>query len=260
MVGPAPVASSTAFAADEAVRAGAHVDHQHARDSGAVPGGDELDGAVLLEPAYVEREHLLHHPVDDLDTGEIALVHGAIEALAGKRLLVEGPVRIAVEEAPDLVLELTDALDRALDQPPRQILPGQPFAADDGIHEVAFDGVLRSDRDVVAPLHHACAAGLAEQPLDRHRDLGVRVGLLRVQRGEQPGPARAQDEDVGAVALDVHVTRPREMPVRPLPRFPRSSRSTPCADRATDRAPAPAASRRARDGRRGAPRGPIPPP
>ena len=136
-------------------------------------------------------------------------MHGAVEALPRERLLVDGPVRVAVEEAADLVLQLADALHRTFDQPPRQILPRQPLAADDGVHEVALDGVLGGDRDVVAALHHARASGLAEQPLDRHRDLGVRVGLLRVQRGEQPGPARAQDQDVGAVALDLHVTQLR---------------------------------------------------
>ena len=62
-MGPAPVASSTAFAADEAVRAGAHVDQQRTGDARSVAGGNQLDGAVLLEPAHVQREHLLHHPV-----------------------------------------------------------------------------------------------------------------------------------------------------------------------------------------------------
>ena len=112
------------FRGDEAVPAGAHVDQQHARESRAVPGRNQLDRAVFLEPAHVEREHLLHHPVDDLDAGEIALVHGAIEALAGERLLVDGPVRVPIEEAADLVLELADALHRTLDQPPREVLAG----------------------------------------------------------------------------------------------------------------------------------------
>ena len=143
---------------DEAVGAGAHVDQQHTRDSRAVPGGDELDGAVLLEPAHVEGEHLLHHPVDDLDAGEIALVHGAVEALPRERLLVDGAVRVAVEEAADLVLELADALHRAFDQPPREILPRQPLAADDGVHEVALHGILRGEsRRCSRPAPCACS-------------------------------------------------------------------------------------------------------
>ena len=165
---------------------------------------------MLLEPAHVERQHLLHHPVDDLDAGQVALVHGAVEALPRERLQVDGAVRVAVEEAADLVLQLLDALHRALDQLPREILARQPLAADDGVHEVALDGVFRGDCDVVASLHHASAAGLAEQPLDRHRDLGVRMGLLRMQGGEQPRPAGAENQDVGAVAFDVHVTQPPE--------------------------------------------------
>ena len=135
----------------ETVPAGAHVDQQRAGDARAVAGGDQLDRAVLLQRVHVERAHLLHHPVDDLDAGEVALVHGAVEALSRERLLVDGPVRVAVEEAADLVLQLPDSLDRALDQPPREVLPRQPLAARDGVHEVALDGVLRRQRDVVAP-------------------------------------------------------------------------------------------------------------
>ena len=52
-------------------------------------------------------------------------------------------------------------------------------------------------RDVVAALHHARAAGLAEQPLGRDRDVEMRVGLMRMQRREQPGAAGAEDQNVG---------------------------------------------------------------
>ena len=73
----------------------------------------KLDRAMLLEPADAARPHLLGEPVDDLDAGQVALVHGAVERLAGERLLVHGAVGIAVEEAAELVLELVDALDGA---------------------------------------------------------------------------------------------------------------------------------------------------
>src|SRR5690606_38767360 len=104
--------------------------------------------------------------VDDLDSGEIALVHRAVEGLAGKCLLVDGSVGIAVEEAAELVLQLADALDRLGDQRPGKVLVREPLAALDGVHEVALDGVARGERDVVAALDHAGAAALAEQALD----------------------------------------------------------------------------------------------
>ena len=56
-------------------------------------------------------------------------------------------------------------------QRPGQILVGQPLAALDRVHEVALDRIARGERDVVAALHHARAAALAEQPLDRDGDL-----------------------------------------------------------------------------------------
>ena len=208
MVGPPPVASSTAFALHEDEFARAHVDHQHARDRVAVARLDELHGAVLLEPLDARRPHLLGEAVDDLDAGEVALVHGAVEGLAGEGLLVQRAVGIAVEEAAELVLQLADALDRLRDERPREVLVGQPLAALDRVHEVALDGVAGRERHVVAALHHARAAALAEQALHRDGDRRARApALVRMQRGEQARPARAEDEDVGVEALHAGTAR-----------------------------------------------------
>ena len=75
----------------------------------AVGGGNEIERAMILEPAHVAAPDLLGQPVDDLDAGQVALVHRAVEGLAGERLLVDRAVGIAVEEAAELVLELADA-------------------------------------------------------------------------------------------------------------------------------------------------------
>ena len=154
------------------------------------------------------RPHLLHQPVDDLDAGEVALVHGAVEGLAGEGLAVQGAVGVAVEEAADLVLELVHALDRLRHQRPGQLLVGQPLAALDGVHEMALDRVAGIERDVVAALHHARAAALAEQALGGDRDVERRVGLMRMQRREQPGAAGAQDQNVGLEPFEHGATRP----------------------------------------------------
>ena len=58
---------------------------------------------MLLQAADRPGPDLLHQPIDDLDAGEIALVYGAVKALAGERLAVQRAIRIAVEEAADLV-------------------------------------------------------------------------------------------------------------------------------------------------------------
>ena len=61
-----------------------HIDQQHAGE-GRRLRRNERHCAMLFEPADRPRPHLLHQPVDDLDAGEIALVHGAIEGLARQR-------------------------------------------------------------------------------------------------------------------------------------------------------------------------------
>ena len=100
---------------------------------------DQRHRAVLLEPPDRPRPDLLHQPVDDLDAGEIALVHSAIERLAGEGLAVQRPIRIAVEETADLVFQFLHAFDRFGHQRPGKILVGQPFAAVDGVHEMPLD-------------------------------------------------------------------------------------------------------------------------
>jgi hypothetical protein len=73
---------------------------------------------------------------------------------------------------------------------------------------MALDRVAGGERDVVAALHHARAAALAEQALDRDRDRELRRGLVRVQRGEQPRAAGAEDQDVGR-ELEHYFVTPR---------------------------------------------------
>src|SRR5690606_37440871 len=141
----------------------------------------------LFEAVNTARPDLLHEPVDDLNAGQVALVDGAVEALARERLLVDRAVGITVEEAAELVLQLVDALDRDIDQCPGQLLIVQPLAALDGVHEVALDRVRRREGDIVAALHHAGSAALPEQPLERDSYRQVLPGLLRTQRITQPG-------------------------------------------------------------------------
>ena len=159
---------------------------------------------MLFEAADRTRPYLLHQPVDDLDAGEIALVHGAVEGLAGEGLAVQRAVRIAIEEAADLVLQLAHALDRGAHQRPGELLVRQPFAALDRVHEMALDRVARVERHVVAALHHARAAAFAEQALGRDRDVEIGIGLVGMQRREQTGAAGAENQNVGLEAFEGH--------------------------------------------------------
>ena len=63
-------------------------------------------------------------------------------------------------------------------------------------------------RDVVAALHHARAAAFAEQALGGDRDVEIGIGLMRMQRREQPGAAGAEDQNVGVEPLDHRQMQP----------------------------------------------------
>ena len=188
---------------DETELAGAHVDQQHAGKR-AVLGRDQRHGAMFLEPAYWPRPNLFHQPVDDLDAGEVALVHGAIEGLAGEGFAVQRAVGVAIEEAADLVFQFLHPLDRLGDQRPGQLLVRQPFAAFDSVHEMAFDGVAWIERHVVAALHHAGAAAFAKQALADDGDVEIGIGLQGMQRGKEARAAGAEDQNVGLEVFDVH--------------------------------------------------------
>ena len=179
---------------DEAARP--HVDHEHAGDGAATPVFDQLHGAVVLQPVYAPCPYLFGQPVDDLDARQIALVDGAVEGLPGEGLLMDGAVGVAVEEAPHFILQLEDARQRAGDQQPGQLLVVQPLAALDGVHEMTLDGIAGRQGHVVAALDHAGAAAFAEQPLDGHGDRKLRIPVMGMQRREQAGAARAQNQDV----------------------------------------------------------------
>src|SRR3990170_817501 len=167
----------------------------------------ELDRAALLEGADVAaHEDLLRESVHDLDAGEVALVHRAVVRLAGEGLLVDAPVGPAVEEAAVARLELEHASRRLPDERPRELLVVDPAAARERVAEVRLELVGRGQHRVVAALHHARAAGAAQQALDDDGDGQPGRGVGGVERRAEAGAAGAEDEDVGLEGLD-HRTR-----------------------------------------------------
>src|SRR5262245_27506285 len=194
MVGPPPVASSMACAATK----------RNAPVRISIVSAPASAPSVLLQAVDRSRPDLLHQSVDDLDAGEIALVHRAVEGLTGEGFAVQRAVRIAIEEATDFILELAHAFDRGAHQRPGQLLMRQPFAALDGVHEMALDRVARVERHVVAALHHARAAAFSEQAFGRDGDAKIGIGLVRVQRREQAGAAGAENQNVGLEAFEGH--------------------------------------------------------
>src|SRR5262249_5975760 len=126
------------------------------------------------------RPYLFHQAADDLDSGQVTFVNSPIEGLAGKGLAVEGTVGVAIEEAADLVLQLAYPLDSGRHQRPGELLVRPPFAAFDGVHEMALDRVAGIERNVVTALHHASAAALAEQSFGCNCDVQIGIGFMSV--------------------------------------------------------------------------------
>jgi hypothetical protein len=108
------------------------------------PAGEEIETASFFEDRDVR---LFEDPVaevrHDLDAGEVAFVHGAVEALTGERLLVDRAVWVAVEEAADAVFELNDAVWRIVHERPGEFLVVDELAAFDRVVEMFVEGVGR---------------------------------------------------------------------------------------------------------------------
>ena len=139
---------------------------------------------MILQAVHVAAPNLFGEAIDNLDAGQVAFVHGAVEGLPGKGLLMHGAVRIAVEEAAELGFQFTNAFRRRAHQKPSEVLVVEPAAALDRVHEMALDRILGRERDIVAALHHAGAAAFSEQAFHRDGDVKIGIGFLGVQRGE----------------------------------------------------------------------------
>ncbi len=126
---------------------------------------------MLFQTMDAARPHLLGETIDDLDAGEVALVHRAVVGLPGERLLMHRAVGIAVEEAAELILQLADAHRRLRHQRPGELLIVEPGAALERVHEVALRRIILGQGHVVAALDHARAAAFAEQAFDRDGDV-----------------------------------------------------------------------------------------
>ncbi len=194
--------------------AGAEIEHERAgRATGVVE--QHLDRPALLERADRGAcERLLGQPVHDLDAGEVALVHGAVVALAGEWLLMNASRRRAIEQAAVPGLELQHAGGRLRHQRPHELLVVDEAAASQRVAQMRLERVGLGQHGVVAALHHSSAARAAEESLHDNRDRQRRIGVGGVQRGAKTGAARAEDEDVGVEDLD-HRASSASMTARP---------------------------------------------
>ena len=120
-------------------------------------------------------------------------MHCAIECLAGKRLVMQRTIVVAIKETSKLIFQFLHPRDRGLTQAHRHILIWQPLATIDGIHEMTFHRVTGRQGNVVATLHHARATTFTEQTLNCNSDMEVWIGLARVQSREQAGTSTTED-------------------------------------------------------------------
>ncbi len=255
--GPAAHREEDGPAAHDHEAAAADIEQQRPADLPAV-AAQELHRAVLLERLDGRAPpHLLGEPVHDLDAGEVALVDRAVVGLPREGLLVDAPVRMAVEEAAVARLQLQHPARCFLDQRVDQLLVVDPAAALERVEQMRLERVRRGEDRVVAALHHARAARAPEQALDRDGHLQVRRAVGRVQRRAEAGAPRAQHEDVGVEAFDGRLgghARPPGVTSRAPPPARPAARARPGPPTRGCPPPARPAARCARSGTRSASR------
>ena len=98
-------------------------------------------------------------------------MNGAVEALAGKGFLVDGPVRVAVEEAPVLRLHLFDPARGHGHQRPGQVLIIDELPAFQGVDKMFLEGIGRVQDHVVPSLDHARTSAFADDRFGHQQDL-----------------------------------------------------------------------------------------
>ena len=77
---------------------------------------------MFFQALNLTRPDLLHQPIDDFNTRQVALMHRPVKRLSGKGLAMQSAVGIAIEEATHFILQLANSLDRDGHQSPRQVL------------------------------------------------------------------------------------------------------------------------------------------
>ena len=63
---------------------------------------------MIFETVYVPHPQLFGQAIDNLDTREVAFMHGSIEGLASKCLLMNRAIGVAIKKTTEFVLKLTD--------------------------------------------------------------------------------------------------------------------------------------------------------
>src|SRR6266446_7472239 len=101
---------------------------------------------------------------------KVALVDRPIVRLTGERLLMDPSPGRPIEEAAVARLELEHPRRSFHDEGPHELLVVDPAAAGERVEEVRVERVGLGEHGVVAALHHARAAGAAQQSLDDDGD------------------------------------------------------------------------------------------
>ena len=174
-----------------------HVQKEGAHDPGSGFVPEKLQGPVLFHVFDVPPEYLLRQAGDDFDPGQIPFVNGAVEALPGKGLLVDGSVRVAVKEAAVFRFHLLDPVCGHGHQFPSELLVVDELAAFEGVHEMFLMGIGRVENHIVSALDHARTPALADDRLGHQENFYLLARVGGMEGGAEPGAPRPQDEDIG---------------------------------------------------------------
>ena len=83
---------------------------------------------------------------------------------------MQAAIRIAIKKASHFIFQLGNPFNRQITKPPGHILIRQPFAANNSIHEMAFNRIAATKRHIIAALYHTGTAAFANKPLYRKGD------------------------------------------------------------------------------------------
>ncbi len=163
---------------------------------------EEPEDLALHEHVDLERDGALLQGPDQLQAGAVTDMREARVAVAAEVALEDAAVLGAVEQGPP-PLELVDAVGGLLGVQLGHAPVVEHLPAPHGVAEVHLPVVLGphvSHRRRGATLGHD-GVGLAQQGLAHER--GALSELTRLDRGAQPRPAGADDDDVVVVGLEI---------------------------------------------------------
>src|SRR5688572_32145045 len=117
------------------------VEEKRATNSGTLD--EQIESPAFFQDCNLFLKDVVPEVGHDFDTGQITLVHGAVERLAGKGFLVDRAIFVAIKETSDFVFQFEDSLRGIFNQNPGKLLIVEVGSAPYRILEMPFQRIGR---------------------------------------------------------------------------------------------------------------------